>query len=46
MQSEEFKTLASQRKWTLDFAGHEAFGKIVENDYNAAKQTIADIGMK
>jgi tripartite-type tricarboxylate transporter receptor subunit TctC len=46
VQSEEFKTLASQRKWTLDFAGHEAFSKIVENDYNAAKKTIADIGMK
>ncbi len=46
VQSEEFKALASARKWALDFAGHEAFGKIVEKDYLAAKQAIADIGMK
>jgi tripartite-type tricarboxylate transporter receptor subunit TctC len=46
VQSDEFKTLANQRKWTLAFAGHDAFTKIVETDYYAAKKAIAAIGMK
>lgn len=46
VQTDEFKKLASQRKWTLQFAGHEAFTKTVETDYAAAKKAIADIGMK
>lgn len=46
VQSDEFKALANQRKWTLAFAGHDAFTKIVETDYSAAKEAIAAIGMK
>jgi tripartite-type tricarboxylate transporter receptor subunit TctC len=46
VQSPEFKALASQRKWSLDFAGHKAFTKTVIADYNAAKKAVADIGMK
>ncbi len=46
VQSDEFKALADQRKWTLAFAGHDAFTKIVETDYSAAKEAIAAIGMK
>jgi len=46
VKTDEFKALASARKWTLDFAGHEAFTKTVKRDYMAAKTTIADIGMK
>ena len=46
VKSEEFKSLAAARKWTLDFAGHADFTKTVKRDYMAAKTTIADIGMK
>ena len=46
VQSAEFKALASQRKWSLDFAGHKAFTATVKADYNAAKKAVADIGMK
>ena len=44
--SKEFKALASQRKWSLSFAGSKAFSGIVKKDYNAAKKVVADIGMK
>jgi len=44
--SEEFKTLANQRKWSLNFADSKAFTEIVRSDYVAAKKAIADIGMK
>jgi tripartite-type tricarboxylate transporter receptor subunit TctC len=44
--SEEFKALASQRKWSLNFADSKAFTQIVRKDYSAAKKAIADIGMK
>jgi tripartite-type tricarboxylate transporter receptor subunit TctC len=44
--TDEFKALASQRKWTLDFAGHKAFTKIVNDDYAAAKKAVAAVGMK
>lgn len=46
VESEEFKTLAAQRKWTLSFASHKAFTGIVERDYAAAKKAVADVGMK
>jgi len=46
VKSSEFVALASQRKWALDFAGHDAFTKIVHADYNAAKISVAEIGMK
>ena len=35
-----------KRKWTLDFAGHQQFTEIVRADYAAAKQAVADVGMK
>ena len=46
VKTDEFKALANQRKWSLDFAGHKAFTKTVVSDYNAAKIAIAKIGMK
>lgn len=44
--SDEFKALADKRKWTVDFAGNEAFTKIVQSDYAAAKKAVAAVGMK
>ena len=46
VESDEFKALAAQRKWTLSFASHEAFTRIVKSDYAAAKKAVADVGMK
>ena len=46
VETEEFKTLAAQRKWSLNFAGHEQFTAIVRSDYAAAKKAVADVGMK
>jgi tripartite-type tricarboxylate transporter receptor subunit TctC len=46
VETEEFKTLAAQRKWSLSFAGHEAFTGIVKSDYAAAKKAVAAVGMK
>ncbi len=44
--SPEFQKLAEQRKWSLKHAGSAEFTKIVTMDYEAAKKTIAEIGMK
>ena len=44
--SPEFQKLAEQRKWALKHAGSAEFTKIVAMDYEAAKKTIAEIGMK
>jgi tripartite-type tricarboxylate transporter receptor subunit TctC len=46
VETEEFKALAAQRRWTLDFAGHDEFTRIVHRDYAAAKKAVADVGMK
>jgi len=46
VESDEFKALAAQRKWSLTFAGHDAFTGIVQRDYAAAKKAVADVGMK
>lgn len=46
VKSDEFKALAAQRKWSLDFAGHEAFTAIVQKDYESAKKAVAAVGMK
>lgn len=46
VKSDEFKALASQRKWTLDFAGSEPFTKIVMSDYESARKAVAAVGMK
>ncbi|NQW10191.1 MAG: tripartite tricarboxylate transporter substrate binding protein [Alphaproteobacteria bacterium] len=46
VQSEEFKKLAEQRKWTLDFADHKTFTAIVHKDYEAAAKAVASTGMK
>ncbi|MGI9475220.1 MAG: Bug family tripartite tricarboxylate transporter substrate binding protein [Hyphomicrobiaceae bacterium] len=42
----QFRKLADQRKWAVKHAGSAAFTKTVAADYAAAKQAIADIGMK
>ena len=44
--SPEFRKLAEQRKWALKHAGSAEFTEIVTMDYEAAKKTIAEIGMK
>ncbi len=46
LASPEFKKLAEQRKWAVKHAGNAEFTKTVAADYAAAKQAIADIGMK
>ena len=46
LASPEFRKLADQRKWAVKHAGSAAFTKTVAADYAAAKQAIADIGMK
>ena len=46
LASPEFQKLAEQRKWTLKHAGSAEFTRIVTMDYEAAKKTIAEIGMK
>jgi tripartite-type tricarboxylate transporter receptor subunit TctC len=44
--SDEFKALAEQRKWTIDFAGHADFTRTVRRDHEAAKKAVAEVGMK
>ena len=46
LASPQFRKLADQRKWAVKHAGSAAFTKTVAADYAAAKQAIADIGMK
>lgn len=46
VQSDEFKKLAEQRKWTLDFADSKAFTEIVRSDYEAAAKAVASTGMQ
>jgi tripartite-type tricarboxylate transporter receptor subunit TctC len=46
LASPEFQQLADQRKWTVSHADSAAFTDIVRTDYAAAKQAIADFGMK
>ncbi len=46
LASPEFRKLADQRKWAVKHAGSAEFTKTVASDYAAAKQAIADIGMK
>ncbi|MGI9479821.1 MAG: tripartite tricarboxylate transporter substrate-binding protein, partial [Hyphomicrobiaceae bacterium] len=46
LASPEFRKLADQRKWAVKHAASAEFSKTVAADYAAAKQAIADIGMK
>lgn len=44
--SDEFKALAEQRKWTLDFAPSAAFTEIVQADFESAKKAVEAVGME
>ncbi|MFK7965665.1 MAG: Bug family tripartite tricarboxylate transporter substrate binding protein [Burkholderiaceae bacterium] len=46
VETDEFKALAEQRKWTLDFLPSAKFTEVVQKDYELAREAVAAVGMK
>lgn len=46
VETDEFKALAEQRKWSLDFLPSAKFTAVVHKDFESARGAVAAVGMK